>query len=149
MQITLTPDIASVSNPDNFDEDDLLEITIVPVPAGEKSQDELTDALFKAMSDCASLHPDPANSDDDDDEEDRIVFENNGDEPRLEGFPGEGGWITAENVHQFQFEDAEDGAGALGPGAGSIRLRDDADVEAVAVDQDGIDGEETKWRRTG
>ena len=75
------------------------------------------------------------------------------------GMPGEGGWITAENAHEFEgfavdVEVTEDGR-ILGPGAGTRRSRvDGADADEDALDgvnghaEDG-DEESTKWQRTG
>ncbi|KAK4247042.1 glycosyltransferase [Corynascus novoguineensis] len=80
--------------------------------------------LFEAISECSNLNPDPVQDGDEDDEgvdEDgaQIIFE--GDHEAIEGFsgvfagsrdgglppamPGSGGWITAENVHEYFDED--------------------------------------------
>lgn len=64
-----------------------------------------------------------------------------------------GGWITAENVDRIQWNiEGQTGVGdpnnaqpGLGPGAGSVRQRDDEE-DASAPAQNG--GEEAKWRRT-
>lgn len=130
----------------------MLELTILPLP----NREEHTNALFKALSDCANLHPDPDNGSTDGEMEDPIMFEGaigyGEGGARLEGFP-EGGWITAENVDQFHFDDVEDGGqggsvAILGPGAGTVRLR--AEGVDDAEDQGGSNGgvEEAKWRRT-
>jgi chloride channel, nucleotide-sensitive, 1A len=116
-------------------------------------------ALFNALSDCANLHPDPV--EEDDEEGSSRLFQaglaipgdsSGGLPPPM---PGSGGWITAENMHEFVDEDGnwieqdtEDSntdqpAEPLGPGAGSVRVRED---EAADVDANG-DGE-TKWQRT-
>jgi chloride channel, nucleotide-sensitive, 1A len=72
--------------------------------------------------------------------------------------PGSGGWITAENMHEFfdadgnwiggEDEEMEGDEGTeveaeiLGPGAGTVRTRDDEH------DGNGVGEEETKWQRT-
>lgn len=105
--------------------------------------------LYRAISACADLHPDP--------EEDG---EGGGGEP----MPGAGGWITSENMHEFMDADGNlslpndipvlggeeneinnvDGEDeSLGAGAG--RTRTAAEVEDA---DDGAE-EETKWARTG
>ena len=99
-------------------------------------------ALFKAISDCQELNPDPAEE---------------GDEEFDETAPGATGWITSENMQDFMdgngelripqgttvvgAEDDED-VGGLGEGAGRTR---------TAAEVDGRDGveDETKWQRTG
>jgi len=147
MQISLTPDISNTSNADEHDDDELVELTLIPKVSGDASQADIANSIFKELSVCTSLHS-AASSNDDEDDEDRIIFEGDGDEPRLEGFPGEGGWITAENVDQFRFEDAEEtNTTILGPGAGSIRRREESDSDdSVVEDVKVVD--ESKWRRT-
>lgn len=152
LQISLTPDVTSVSNTDNHDDDDLVEITVLPAPGNGQSTDEImTRDLFKALSDCAALHPGPVSSDDDD--EDRIIFEEAEYQSNLEEFLGEGGWITAENVDQFRFDDADEPTGTiLGPGAGITRSWEEGGSIKNGVDDVAIDDkeyQETKWRRTG
>jgi nucleotide-sensitive chloride channel 1A len=142
MQISLTPDIADTTNPDEHDEHELLELTLIPKAVeGGTPQTDVANAIFKALSTCTSLHS-ASMTDSEGEDEDRILFEGDGDEHRLEGFPGEGGWITAENVDQFRFEDVEipEGMTILGPGAGSVRPREEDDAAAGE--------EDTKWRRT-
>ncbi len=77
--------------------------------------------------------------------------------------PGDGGWITSENAHEFEGrlgdeggvevdrEQGEDGEGRseLGPGAGRRRARNE---EGEGEKTNGVNGdreEETKWQRTG
>lgn len=117
----------------------------------EEAQRASVKEIFEAMSRCADLHPDPA----EDGDEDAEGGLGGG------GMPGQGGWITAENMHEFEgdFEDAEEVDGeddgeavvALGPGAGTRRTRgDDVDDEDHGVDGEGVNGvkDETKWQRT-
>lgn len=110
-----------------------------------------TKELYEAIAACSNLHPDP-NDDEDEDEgdyADRIVFEGSAEHEALEGFtgvlrgaadgglpppmPGSGGWITADNVHEY-FDadgnwigpDAEEvGGEELGDGAGNVHARDE------------------------
>ncbi|KAJ6438247.1 benzoylformate decarboxylase [Purpureocillium lavendulum] len=145
------------------DDFNMTELTIIPSPTGEDESAESSAAkgLFEAMSKCSDLHPDPEDEDDEDDA-DRIVFDTHVEPEALEGFsgvlrgtadgtlpppmPGSGGWITAENMHEFFDEDGNyigrDGEGddtapvegELGEGAGRIRGRDEVEGE------DGGDG---------
>ena len=99
-------------------------------------------ALFKAISDCQELNPDPP-----EDGEDGIDDQT---------APGASGWITSENMQEFLDENGElkmaegmtvvgaedDAGGSLGEGAG--RTRTAAEVE----DGDG-EADESKWQRTG
>lgn len=110
------------------------EIAVGSVQSQEGDQVDLphpVKALFEALSACADLHPDP--------DEDESAEEG---EPE----PGTGGWITAENMNDFMDADGNFVApSALGPGAGTVRGRDDDHVE------DGINGhdeDESKWQRT-
>ena len=116
-------------------------------------------ALFNALSDCANLHPDPVDDGDDQGEGvSRLIRsglalpgdDSGGLPPPM---PGSGGWITAENMHEFVDEDGnfiqdEDEVDlvqpgeSLGPGAGNVRARDDEQLEE---NENG--GDETKWQR--
>lgn len=185
MQLISTP--APQSNSEEEEEElDTISMTIIPTASGvptsissatgenvdgaveTENQPEQTpvQALFDALSNCANLHPDPA------DDEDEMM----GQEQGLEGsmlyqaglvmpgaqdsglpppMPGSGGWITAENMHEFfdaegnwigpeedtdmadEEGEEEEEDGALGPGAGTVRPRDGAD-----------EADDTKWRRT-
>lgn len=131
------------------DDDDFntVELTIIP-PASDASP-SLASQLFEAIAKCSDLHPDPNdNGDEDEDEYDRIVFEGAAEHEAIEGFsgvlrgatdgslpapmPGSGGWITADNVHEYFDEDGnwigEGGEGEeLGEGAGRTRARDEVD----------------------
>lgn len=124
------------------------------------------EALFSALSACSNLHPDPAlQGEEGDDEEDTgdqsqnfegsVLFQNgliapgsnNGGLPPA--MPGSGGWITAENVHEYFDEegnwkgDEEQSGEDLGPGAGTVRPREGDEAEGNENGED-----ETKWRRT-
>lgn len=152
MQISLSPAASQTTNDDAYDDDGMLELTVIPLP----NEEDRTNTLFKALSDCANLHPDSANGSSGDELEDPIMFEGaRGYEEgsRLEGFPGEGGWITAENVDQFQFENAENGEEGcgtiLGPGAGTVRPREERPDGAENRNEDHGVVDEAKWRRTG
>lgn len=137
------------------------------------NQETLTKAVFDALTRCADLHPthssaaqgffdEPDDEDDgtDDEQEDQIAFEGTigyGDDamdiesfsiPKFGGPPGDGGWITSENVHLLDNGGHVRISGGLGPGAGSVRPRlDDEDDDRP----DGHEHEtmENKWRRTG
>ncbi|KAG5978937.1 hypothetical protein E4U55_005726 [Claviceps digitariae] len=139
------------------DDDDFntVELTISPVNAADAQE------LYDAIANCSNLHPDPANGDDGDGEEDDyegIVFESNAEGEAVEGFtgvlrgatdgglppplPGSGGWITADNVHEYfdeegnwigrDNEEAGEGGGEgegeeLGDGAGRTRTHEEVD----------------------
>ncbi|KAK5093302.1 hypothetical protein LTR70_005018 [Exophiala xenobiotica] len=113
-------------------------------------------ALFTALSDCSNLHPDPV-----EDEEEQgsrlmqagLAISGTSDGTMPPPMPGSGGWITAENMHEFIDEDgnfiqdtdetaetAEDGDGELGPGAGTVRGAPD--------DGKADNDDDTKWQRT-
>jgi chloride channel, nucleotide-sensitive, 1A len=123
---------------------------------GEPEQSPVV-ALFTALSDCSNLHPDPVQDGDDEDGESRLMQaglimpgDSQGGLPPA--MPGSGGWITAENMHEFFDEDGhyigpddgEEGATEnLGPGAGIVRPRED-EMDTARDDTD-----DTKWQRTG
>ncbi|KMW67538.1 hypothetical protein BDDG_12174 [Blastomyces dermatitidis ATCC 18188] len=144
-----------------------------------------TQDLFAAVSACSNLHPDPPSQPGSDDEGDTdmqdnptqqldssILYQNgviipgNNAGGLPPAMPGSGGWITAENVHEYFDEEGnwkggdgnegEQGEGSggvsLGPGAGTVRPREEGgeDNARVGCEADaGEGGEETKWRRTG
>ncbi|EZF22620.1 hypothetical protein H112_04580 [Trichophyton rubrum D6] len=159
--------LATTSGGDeNMDEDvdeDSISLTIIPlsVPATQPTDQETSteeedkktqsqiEALFEAVSACSNLHPDPVEQDDEDRYEDA---DEGGLPPAL---PGSGGWITAENAHEYFDEDGNWKGGEeppLGAGAGTVRPREDDDEgmnEADAANNaNGTAGDETKWRRT-
>lgn len=129
LQLELSPD--GGADDDDFE---TVELTLIPptsAPAteqgqtqteteaepiiGKKQPDNEATKLYKAISACSDLNPDPVEEGDEDDEydDDRIVFEGDA----IEGFqgvfagsssgglpppmPGSSGWITAENVHEY------------------------------------------------
>ncbi|EER41263.1 conserved hypothetical protein [Histoplasma capsulatum H143] len=140
--------------------------------------------LFAAVSACSNLHPDPASQHGSDEEGDAdmqnhpteqldgsilyqrgLITPGNSTGSLPPAMPGSGGWITAENMHEYFDEDGnwkggEDigdgsegpGGASLGPGAGMVRPRE---KDGEGNGQDAVDvntnegGEETKWRRTG
>lgn len=130
-----------------------------PAPASQPGACKL---LFEAISACSNLHPDDEGEEDSADEgayADGVIFEGSyGEEDgslpgvfRLGGgslsgagealpppMPGSGGWITAENAHEFFDADGnwiedEGVAGELGEGAGRVRGRDE--MEGAEVDE--------------
>ncbi|KAG6000448.1 hypothetical protein E4U54_001417 [Claviceps lovelessii] len=156
------------------DDDDFntVELTISPVDAADAQ------GLYDAVANCSNLHPDPANGDHGDEEGDgydRIVFESSAEGEAVEGFsgvfrgatdgglppplPGSGGWITADNVHDYFDEEGNwiggnqarpgqgegegegDGQGEgqaeeLGDGAGRTRTREEVDGGARPGEED-------------
>lgn len=132
--------------------------------ASHPSQAQL---LYTALSECANLHPDPASpaSGEEDVTPPNIIFEGDAQAPYSTlnsaanrqqtalppAMPGSGGWITAENVNEYFDEEGNwRGAGErLGEGVGSVRRReeDDGGVNGNGG-AEGLEGEETKWRRT-
>ncbi|KIW79736.1 hypothetical protein Z517_06350 [Fonsecaea pedrosoi CBS 271.37] len=130
-------------------------------------------AMFNALSTCSNLHPDPVEDEEEGDEGGSrlfragLAFPGSTDGGLPPAMPGSGGWITAENMHEYFDEEGnwiggddqeeadeergdQDGPGAdepLGPGAGTVRPRQD--TEQGNGDASGAkDAEETKWRRT-
>ncbi|KAJ5573455.1 uncharacterized protein N7459_007882 [Penicillium hispanicum] len=137
--------------------------------ATERAAQDLSDApaetptqmLYNAVSACSNLHPDPVEPGDEDEDENEGKFftadgqwgtlgSTNGDLPPP--FEGSSGWITADNMHEYFDEDGnwiaegEPPSFPLGPGAGTVRAREEnGDGQA----QEGEDeSDETKWRRT-
>ncbi|RAK98920.1 Voldacs domain-containing protein [Aspergillus ibericus CBS 121593] len=154
------------------DEEEPLIITIVPGPAitQQQQEDEVeeeekeetpTQTLYAAVLACSNLHPDPVEDGDEDEGEEEggllqaglvsMGSTEGGLPPPVEGSSG---WITAENMHEFFDEEGNWIAGgeepslSLGPGAGTVRQREDGE----GGEEEGVNGEgeseETKWRRT-
>jgi len=129
-------------------------------------------AMFNALSMCSNLHPDPVEPGDEEEEgiqgsrlfQAGLAFPGASDGSLPPAMPGSGGWITAENMHEFvdeegnwihgdgeEDEDSEEhgNGGGLGPGAGIVRAREDSEPDGGdATNHDG-ESDETKWRRTG
>lgn len=111
-------------------------------PNGNHATPSPSQALFKAISDCQELNPDPP-------EDDSERFD--------ETAPDATGWITSENMQDFMDENGElripegatvygneDGSAdvdGLGEGAGRTRTAAELDAEDGAEDA-------TKWQRT-
>jgi nucleotide-sensitive chloride channel 1A len=132
----------NLHDPDTINSDDeiqTVDITIVPSEVtypshatanGTEGPVGSASLLFEALSACANLHPDPISP--------------GGSDQEVDTAPGAGGWITSENMADFM--DADGNFTGLGPGAGTVRLRDDEDTEEVNGNEDHDD---TKWRKTG
>lgn len=158
-------------------EPESISVTIIPTAAGvplptttddtAEDQPEQTPvvAMFTALSNCSNLHPDPVDPEDEQGGEGSRLFQaglaipgdtSGGLPPAM---PGSGGWITADNMHEFFDEEGnwiggEDDAqeegekmeDSLGPGAGIVRPREGEDEEEDAADES---RDEAKWRRIG
>lgn len=189
MQIIAQPQLDAANDEEEPESISLTVIPTAPAPPqitssttaeedGPSSEQTPVLAMFNALSTCSNLHPDPVNPDDDDDEgqsgggsrlfRSGLAFPGASDGGLPPAMPGSGGWITAENMHEFfdaegnwigggdeeegdedmEDEEGEGESAPLGPGAGTVRQRDD---EAVGVGNgDAAAAEdETKWRRTG
>ncbi|OJJ72459.1 hypothetical protein ASPBRDRAFT_540108 [Aspergillus brasiliensis CBS 101740] len=176
MQIA-NPATSSYTSAD--DEEEALTVTVVPETTsttteessspeeGDEKPETPTQTLYAAVSACSNLHPDPVepgDEDEDDYEGEEGAFQSGlvsmgsaegGLPPPVEGSSG---WITADNMHEFFDEEGNWIAGGeeptlpLGPGAGTVRQREDEEgvdgQEGVNGDGNGNGGEETKWRRT-
>lgn len=170
LYMQLIPSLAS--NPSEDEPPDTVSLTIIPTAtAAPRSAAPTTDeddaletedlpqltpvqALYNALSDCSDLHPDPVEDEDDSGEglsrlmQAGLAIPGTSDGSLPPAMPGSGGWITAENMHEFvdengnwiEDQEMDDGEEDLGPGAGTVRPRpDDADMDG--------DGE-GKWQRT-
>jgi nucleotide-sensitive chloride channel 1A len=123
------------------EEDDIqtLEVTVLPPSYTSQPEDTCILDIFNAMNICADMHPDPNGSDDED-----------GDDLLDDSAPGATGWITADNMDEYLDEDGNFrgrvlGDEELGPGAGTVRQREDADgVNEV----NGVDEHGEKYHRT-
>jgi nucleotide-sensitive chloride channel 1A len=157
---------------DHHDPDATLELTLIPAPPPHPTDAPSsppaepgptpTQALYAALRDGAEMWP--GLGDDEDEERPAIMFDVDGGGDGMEDgpgnglpppMPGSGGWITSDNVGEFfdeegnwrgrEFGAGPDGGNELGEGAGTVRPREDDDGEDEGQ---GINGEETKWRRT-
>ncbi|CAO2647416.1 Nn.00g083380.m01.CDS01 [Neocucurbitaria sp. VM-36] len=123
----------------NEDEDiQVLELTVLPPSYASNPDTACIKEIFTAMNTCADLHPDPNASDED------------GEDILDETAPGATGWITADNMDEYMDEDGNFrgtvlGGEELGPGAGTVRQREDGE------DTNGVNGDdehEGKYHRT-
>ncbi|KAJ5146219.1 uncharacterized protein N7515_000783 [Penicillium bovifimosum] len=148
--------VATPSAPTEDDEEEECVAFTVVLPGDATAQDSETEEtptqqLYGAVSACSYLHPDPVEDDSDDEdgtkfitaEEHEGVFQLGGNGDLPPPVDGSSGWITAENMDQFFDKDGNWIAGGeppsfpLGPGAGTVRAREEEDGE-----------DETKWRKT-
>lgn len=125
----------------NEDEDiNVLELTVLPPNYSNDPETACIKEIFSAMNTCADLHPDPNES---------------GGEEEDETAPGATGWITADNMDEYLDEDGNFrgtviGGEELGPGAGTVRQREEgAEEETNGVNGVDGDGHEEKYQRTG
>ena len=102
-------------------------------PSGSDTTPTPVKALFDALSACADLHADP---------------EEPGEEAEGESsMPGAGGWITADNLNEYMDSSGNFvGFGSLGPGAGSVRPRDEEPEPNGTEEEE--ESTDTKWQRT-
>lgn len=137
---------------DDQDPESTFSVTLIPAASANAeapsspSSDALpspTHLLYTAFTDCSNLHPDQDESNSENEGPD-IMYE--GDDQLLSSgialpppIPGDGGWITADNVNDFVDEEgnfrpkANANGEPLGPGAGAIRSRDeDEEVDGGA-----------------
>lgn len=134
----------SLNDPETVnDEEDIqtLELTVLPPNYSNNPDTACIKDIFDAMNKCADLHPDPDASGDED-----------GEDILDDSAPGASGWITAENMDEYMDENGNFtgmviGGDDLGPGAGTVRTRDEGDEGTNGVN--GADGHEEKYHRTG
>ncbi|KAF1937757.1 hypothetical protein EJ02DRAFT_356170 [Clathrospora elynae] len=117
----------------------MLELTVLPPSYSSSPDTACIKDIFGAMNICADLHPDP-NASDDDDGEDLLD----------DSAPGANGWITADNMDEYIDEDGNFRGmvigDELGPGAGTVRSRDDDEGTNGMND---VHGHGEKYHRTG
>lgn len=159
-----------------------VDLTILPPPSITPSSfatdtPSAIEDLFKGVSNCSNLHPDPA-AEGDEEEDDRVRFEGSVGYEGITGlpgairgatdgglpppFPGSGGWITAENVGEFFNADGEwiGGEGQEGEGEGEDAGEGEGEGESDGIqvlgegagrvrprEEEGEE-DENKWRRT-
>ncbi|KAL2117930.1 hypothetical protein VTJ04DRAFT_7590 [Mycothermus thermophilus] len=165
-----------------------IELTLIPRPqtqttttdpaaassGTEDPRSAETTRLFEAIAECSNLNPDPVQDGEDEDDagDAQIMFE--GEWEPIDGLPGvfsgsangglpppmpgSGGWITAENVHEYFDEngnwiggdgdDEEEGvSGELGEGAGTVHPRDEEGEEGAGKGVNGAGEAEVKRPR--
>lgn len=159
----------------NDDDFGTLELTITP-PTAAEGEPSAASQLYEAVANCSNLHPDPENEEDEDEGDyyDRIVIEGSTEHEALEGFtgvmrgatdgglpppmPGSGGWITADNVHEYFDADGnwigpeeeeggdEEAVEGTTDGAGRVRPRDEAENGDVNGHSTEADAENKRQR---
>ncbi|KAF2851866.1 hypothetical protein T440DRAFT_506820 [Plenodomus tracheiphilus IPT5] len=133
----------SLNDTANINEEDdiqVLELTVLPPSYDLIPETACIKDIFGAMNTCADLHPDPDGSEDGDDD----ILD--------ESAPGATGWITADNMDEYMDENGNFrgtvlGGEELGPGAGTVRQREDGDEDTNGTN--GVEGHEEKYHRTG
>lgn len=128
----------SLNDAEDVNEEDaiqVLELTVLPPGYASSSPDSACiKDIFGAMNICADLHPDPNISGDEGEDDD--LFD--------ETAPGATGWITADNMDEYMDENGNFAGmvigDELGPGAGTVRQRDETN---------GVDEHEDKYHRSG
>ncbi|KAE8152523.1 hypothetical protein BDV25DRAFT_170395 [Aspergillus avenaceus] len=143
----------TMSQEDDFEE--CITVTVVPAEGdradGEDQEETPTQALYNAVSACSNLHPDPMSDDEGEAQEEAgsalfgagLVQAGDAEGGLPPPVDGSSGWITADNMHEYFDEEGNWIAGgeepnlALGPGAGTVRDREENGEE-----------DEAKWRRT-
>jgi nucleotide-sensitive chloride channel 1A len=133
----------SLNDPETVNEEEdiqTLELTILPPSYATNPDTACIKEIFNAMNTCADLHPDGDASGDEDGED---ILDDTA--------PGASGWITAENMDEYMDENGNFtgmviGNDELGPGAGTVRTREDTDQGTNGVNGD---GHEEKYHRTG
>jgi nucleotide-sensitive chloride channel 1A len=139
----------SLNDADTVNEDDDIEVLeLIVLPPNYTSTPEVAciKDIYAAMNTCADLHPDPNSSEAEDEEGEEDL-----------SAPGATGWITAENMDEYLDEDGNFRGGitimggaaeSLGPGAGTVRGREEVDEEHVnGVNGDGA-GHPNKYHQT-
>lgn len=133
-------DVETVNDDDDIE---VLELTLLPPNYASNPETACILDIFNAMNTCADLHPDPNDSD----------FEDAEDETA----PGATGWITVDNMDEYIDEDGnfrgqvygDADEESLGPGAGTVRGREDeGESHSNGVHGTDVDGD-AKWQRTG
>ncbi|KAM0561685.1 hypothetical protein ACHAPJ_002854 [Fusarium lateritium] len=152
------------------DDDDFNTVHLTIIPPKSDSEPSSAKQLYDAMANCSDLHPDPNDGEEDEDEyADRIIFEGSDEHQAIEGYtgvmqgasngglpppmPGSGGWITADNVHEYFDEEgnwigqgAEGEEEELGEGAGRVRDRDEVEGASTAETQPADDPDSKRPR---
>ncbi|KAF1967471.1 hypothetical protein BU23DRAFT_516338, partial [Bimuria novae-zelandiae CBS 107.79] len=115
---------------------DVLEMVLLPPQFDRQDpQTACIKEIFQALNTCADMHPD--------------MYDDEGQEPDFSA-PGASGWITAENMDEYVDEEGNFVGTVigeeLGPGAGTVREREEEGEEGEGVN--GVNGHEEKYQRT-